>query len=172
MGVPLTKKRADKNFIGAAGEHLVLSRLYARRVLASLAPPNTPEVDILVNPIDGNNSKLIQVKSTESSGKDRGWSMRDEHLSLVSPKLFYCFVELSSNPQNVQNVYVIPSGVVAQVLKEADKAYMNKPQRDGSARTKHSRRMLKPNFLVDIPSAPVGWMGTYLERWDLLKNDE
>jgi len=166
MSVPLTKKRADKNFIGAAGEHLVLSRLYARRVLASLAPPNAPEVDILVNPVDGNNSKLIQVKSTESRGKDRGWSMRDEHLSLVSPKLFYCFVELSSNPQNV---YVIPSGVVAQVLKEADKAYMNKPKRDGSARTKHSRRMLKPNFLVDIPSAPDGWMDKYLEKWDLLK---
>ncbi len=166
MSVPLTKKRADKNFIGAAGEHLVLSRLYARRVLASLAPPNAPEVDILVNPIDGNNSKLIQVKSTESSGKDRGWSMRDEHLSLVSPKLFYCFVELSSNPQNV---YVIPSGVVAQVLKEADKAYMNKPKRDGSARTKHSRRMLKPHFLVDIPSAPDGWMNTYLEKWEILK---
>lgn len=165
MGVPLTKKRADKNFIGAAGEHLVLSRLYARRVLASLAPPNASEVDILVNPVDGNNSKLIQVKSTESSGKDRGWSMRDEHLSLVSPKLFYCFIELSSNPQNV---YVIPSGIVAQVLKEADKAYMNKPKQDGSARTKHSRRMLKPQFLVDIPSAPNGWMDKYLERWDLL----
>ena len=165
MGVPLTKKRADKNFIGAAGEHLVLSRLYARRVLASLAPPNAPEVDILVNPVDGNNSKLIQVKSTESSGKDRGWSMRDEHLSLVSPKLFYCFVELSSNPQNI---YVIPSGVVAQVLKEADKAYMNKPKRDGSARTKHSRRMLKPNFLVDIPSAPAGWMDKYWENWEQL----
>jgi len=166
MSVPLTKKRANKNFIGAAGEHLVLSRLYALRVLASLAPPNTPEVDILVNPIDGTKSKLIQVKSTESKGKNRGWSMRDEHLNLESPKLFYCFVELSSKPQNV---FVVPSRVVAQVLREADKAYMKKPMRDGSkrTRTKYSRRMLKPQFLVDIPSAPKGWMNKYWEKWDV-----
>jgi len=54
------------------------------------------------------------------------------------------------------------------VLKEADKAYMKKPKSDGSIRTSHSRRMLKPSFLVDIPSAPDGWMERYLEKWELL----
>ena len=165
MAKSITSKRAENIFIGASGEHLVLSRLYSLRILASLAPPNAPEVDILVNPVDGNTSKLIQVKSTESTGKNRGWPMRDEHLDLTSPKLFYCFVELSSRPQNI---FIIPSRVVAQVLKEADKAYMKKPKSDGSIRTSHSRRMLKPSFLVDIPSAPDGWMERYLEKWELL----
>ena len=162
----LTTKDTHKVFIASAGEHLVLSRLYFHRVLASLAPAQFPDFDILVNPIAGGSSKWVQVKSTETTGLGRGWSMDDEHLKLVSPKLFYCFVELSSQPQKI---FVIPSSVVAKVLIEADKAHMKKPKLDGSVRTNHSRRKLKPRFLVDIPSAPDGWMNKYLEKWDLLK---
>lgn len=165
MTQPITSKNADKVFIGAAGEHLVLSRLYSRRILASLAPPKFPDVDILITPSDGNQSKWIQVKATETEGKGRGWHMKDEHLKLAAPHLFYCFVELKSKPQNV---YVIPSKIVAKVLTEADKAHMKKPMADGSKRTNHSRRMLKPSFIVDIPSAPDGWMNKYLEAWDLI----
>lgn len=163
--MPITSKDPENVFICAAGEHLVLSRLYSRRILASLTPPNFPEVDILINPVDGGQPKWIQVKATETVGKGRGWRMQDEHLKLTSPLLFYCFVDLKSEPRNV---YVIPSKIVAKVLTEADKAHMKKPMADGSKRTNHSRRMLKPSFIVDIPSAPEGWMDKYLENWDLL----
>lgn len=162
----ITTKDADTVLVGAAGEHLVLSRLYSLRILASFAPPKFPDVDIFVNPIDGGSPKWIQVKSTETTGINRGWSMKDEHLKLISPKLFYCFVELSSNPQNI---FVIPSHVVAKVLTDANEAYMKKPKLDGSKRTTHVRRMLKPRFLVDIPSAPDGWMSKYLEKWEVLE---
>ncbi len=166
MKTSMTDKDSNKILVGAAGEHLVLSRLFSHRILASLAPPKFPDVDILVNPIGGGSAKWIQVKSTETKGKDRGWHMKDEHLSLVSPQLFYCFVELSSE---TQNVFVIPSRIVAKVLTETDKAYMKKPKKDGSKRTSHSHRMLKPNFLIQVPSAPEGWMDKYLEKWELLK---
>jgi hypothetical protein len=165
MKSSITTKDADSILVGAAGEHLVLSRLYSHRILASFAPPKFPDVDILVNPINGGRAKWIQVKSTETKGKDRGWRMSDEHLKLVSPQLFYCFVELSSVSQNV---FVIPSRIVAKVLTETDKAYMKKPKSDGSRRTSHSRRMLKPSFYVQVPSAPEGWMDKYLEKWELL----
>jgi len=45
--------KQDKSLIGAAGEHLVLSRLLANGFLAAQAPRGTREVDILVNGIDG-----------------------------------------------------------------------------------------------------------------------
>lgn len=166
MKNPVTTKNTEKMFIGSAGEHLVLSRLLSQRVLATLAPSNFPDVDILVSPLNGADSKWIQVKSTETAGKNRGWSMRDGHLKLQSPKLFYCFVELSSEPQRV---YVVPSRVVANVLTKVDRAYMRKPKLDGSKRTNHARRMLKPNFTVKVPIAPEGWMEKYLEAWDLIK---
>ena len=58
--------KTDKNLIGAAGEHLVLSRLLVRGVLASQAPRNTRKADILVNPLDGGKPRLIQVKTTSA----------------------------------------------------------------------------------------------------------
>ena len=41
---------SDKSLVGAAGEHLVLSRLLARGLLASQAPRGTRKADILVPP--------------------------------------------------------------------------------------------------------------------------
>jgi hypothetical protein len=44
---------------------------------------------------------------------------------------------------------------------------MKKPMKDGSKRTKHQGRKLKNKFIVDIKSAPDGWMDKYLEKWDV-----
>ena len=84
---------ADKNLIGAAGEHLVLSRLLSRGILASQAPRGTRKADILVNPLDGGKPKLIQVKSTSSGSGPVGWKMKDEHMTEKSTDLIYCFVD-------------------------------------------------------------------------------
>ena len=49
----------DYNLIGAAGKHLVLSRLLSLGLLASQSPFNAFKADILVNPTDGSKSHLI-----------------------------------------------------------------------------------------------------------------
>ena len=51
--------KKDKNLIGAAGEHLVLSRLLSLGLLVSKSPFNAFKADILVNPTDGSKSHLI-----------------------------------------------------------------------------------------------------------------
>jgi hypothetical protein len=51
--------KKDKNLIGAAGEHLVLSRLLSLGLLASQSPFNAFKAVILVNPTDGSKSHLI-----------------------------------------------------------------------------------------------------------------
>ena len=38
----------ERSLIGPAGEHFVLYQLYRRGLLAALAPPGVPEVDILI----------------------------------------------------------------------------------------------------------------------------
>jgi hypothetical protein len=40
--------KSDKNLVGAAGEHLVLSRLLEQGILASQAPRGTRKADILL----------------------------------------------------------------------------------------------------------------------------
>jgi hypothetical protein len=47
------KIKSDTQLVGAAGEHLVLSRLLARGILAAQAPRGTRKADILVNHLDG-----------------------------------------------------------------------------------------------------------------------
>jgi hypothetical protein len=45
--------KIDTSLTGAAGEHLVLSRLLSRGVLAAQAPRGARKADILVNFLDG-----------------------------------------------------------------------------------------------------------------------
>ncbi len=155
--------KIDKNLTSAAGEHLVLSRLLRREILASLAPRNTPTADILVNPLDGRKAKLIQVKTTSAGKGQLGWKMEDKHMQVKSQNLLYCFVDFRSNPERV---FVVPAKKVAEVLIAVDKAWMKKPKKDGSKREKNMWRMIKPSFYVNTKEAPDGWMNKYLEKWD------
>ena len=90
----------DKNLIGAAGEHLVLSRLLARAILASLSPFNAYKADILVNPTDGRNACYLQVKTTTKIGKSE-WQVGEKDMENVDSNMFYCFVELNAVSQKV-----------------------------------------------------------------------
>ena len=106
----------DKSLVGAAGEHLVLSRLLSRDLLASQAPRGTRKVDVLVNPLDGGKPRLIQVKTRTAVGNSLGWHMGLKHESISEKDLFYCFVNLELvDPV----VYVIPSRIVAKVVKDS-----------------------------------------------------
>ena len=159
-------QKIQTQLVGAAGEHLVLSRLLKLGILAAQAPQGTRKADIIVHPLDGGTPWLIQVKSRLKGAKDGGWKLDDKHMIETSANLMYCFVDLQCVPEKV---YVVPAKKVAQVLVEADKAWMKKPMRDGTKRTNNMWRMIKPKFLVKIKSAPDGWMKKYLENWDQLQ---
>ena len=159
--------KIQTQLVGAAGEHLVLSRLLSRGILAAQAPQGTRKADIIVHPLDGGTPWLIQVKSRLRGAKNGGWKLDDKHLEETSANLMYCFVDLQAMPERV---YVVPSKKVAQVLVEAEKEYMRKPMRDGSRRTKKPWRTIKPSFILKLKSAPDGWMDNYLENWSQLKN--
>jgi hypothetical protein len=158
--------KIQTQLIGAAGEHLVLSRLLSRGILAAQAPQGTRKADIIVHPLDGGTPWLIQVKSRLNGSKGGGWKLDDKHMEEKSSNLMYCFVDLQSIPEKV---YVVPSKKVAQILIEADREWMRKPMRDGSKRSKNMWRMIKPNFILKLKSAPHGWMDKYLENWEQLE---
>ncbi len=156
--------KIQRDFIGLAGEYLVLSRLTALGLLASLGPRNKSTIDIFVTSEQGKTTWMIQVKSRLYGPKENEWMVNEENSKNAKPNFIYCFVDLRNKPETV---YVIPSIKVAQVLSEAHTAQMKKPMRDGSKRTKHQGRKLKNNFIVDVESAPHGWMKIYREKWDV-----
>ncbi len=72
------RTRAEKALVGPAGEHYVLYQLYRRGMSASLAPPGTPTVDVLVLATDQSVVATVQVK-TRTYGADGGWHMSEKH---------------------------------------------------------------------------------------------
>jgi len=152
--------KIDSTLIGPAGEHLVLSRLLSQGFLASPAPRGTRQVDIVVNFIEGGNPKLIQVKTTMGSSK-KGWILQAKHEKQASEDLFFCFVSF----ELIQGeVYVIPSAIVANHIKEGHEEWLARPGKQGQKHNDSSMRNLK-----DSEVSNGTWLSVYKENWDLLR---
>lgn len=161
------REKSDKQLIGAAGEHLVLSRLLSRGLLASLAPRGTRDVDILVNPLDGGRPIHIQVKTRSGTGTERKrWAMTKKNEEIVSPDIFYCLVDLEDvdNP----DVYVISSKIVSQVIKVGHAKWLRQPGARGQKHNDSDMRSLSNSPRIETRYAFEGWMDKYLENWEQL----
>ena len=155
----------DKTLVGAAGEHLVLSRLLSRDLLASQAPRGTRKVDVLVNPLDGGKPRLIQVKTRSAVGNSLGWHMSLKHESISEKDLFYCFVNLDLI---IPSVYVIPSRIVAKVVRDSHGEWLKAPGQKGQKHNDTEMRRIKNDYGPKFKSIKPGWMDKYLEAWELL----
>jgi hypothetical protein len=161
----MTATPKDKQLTGAAGEHLVLSRLLSRELLASQAPRGTRKADILVNPLDGGRPVLIQVKTRSARGGAVSWIMSSKNESISERDLFYCLVNLDLiNP----SVHVVPSKLVAKVITDAHAEWLATPGKNGKKHQDSDTRQLKNDYGPNFKSVKPGWMDKYLEAWDLL----
>ena len=152
--------KTDTTLTGAAGEHLVLSRLLQRGIVAAQAPEGVRKVDILVSPLDGGKPIFLQVKSRQF-GSDGGWHMRKKHEEMKEANLFYCFVDFE--PQHPK-VFVVPARIVANAIAEDHRIWLEMPGRKGQAHNDHDMRRIRPEMF----SMPEGWMDEYLEDWSSL----
>jgi hypothetical protein len=149
--------KIDTSLTGAAGEHLVLSRLLSRGILAAQAPRGARKADILVNFLEGGSPALIQVKSRQS-GSDGGWHMSEKHESQTEEDLYFCFVNFEpASP----TVHVIPAAVVAEVVSKDHQIWLDTPGRQGQAHSSSPMRRIKPKS----SGQEEGWMEKYLENW-------
>jgi len=155
----------DKQLVGAAGEHLVLSRLLNLGYLAAQAPRGTRKVDVLVNHLDNKPPCLIQVKTRTGVDADQGWHMSVKHEEMRDPDMFYCFVALG---EIQSNVYVIPAINVADAVKESHATWLRTPGAKGQQHNHTDIRRIKNRYGMLLESAPDGWMDKYLENWELL----
>lgn len=148
----------DTTLTGAAGEHLVLSRLLQRGVLAAPAPRGTSKVDILVNFLDDRSPVLLQVKARQF-GSDGGWHMSEKHEDIKDPDIFYCLVDFQpADPR----VYVVPSKVIADGIKNEHQIWLNTPGKNGRPHKETKMRRIRPKQI----GMPEGWIEKYLEAWE------
>lgn len=157
--------KRDKNLVGAAGEHLVLSRLLNLGYLAAQAPRGTRKADILVNHYEDKPPWLIQVKTRTGTDADQGWHMGVKHEEINDKDMFYCFVALGDIESDI---YVIPAAKVAKVVTESHAVWLKTPGVKGQKHNDTDMRRIKNRYALKVKSAPDGWMDKYLENWDLL----
>jgi hypothetical protein len=86
------EERVDSTIFGAAGEYYVMCQLLRQNMIAALAPAGVPNADIVVTDKFGSRLCAVQVKVRRERGSDGGWHMGKKHETIVSPSLFYCFV--------------------------------------------------------------------------------
>lgn len=157
------------SLIGAAGEYYVMSALLRRGLIAALAPAGVPNCDIVVTDDIGDRLCAIQVKTRNSTGADGGWHMGRKHEQLVSPTLFYCFVDFAAGGDGHPFTYVVPAAVVARALRICHRAWLDQPGKRGQQRKDSDLRRFLPDYShLGVDSHGPGWLEPYREAWHLL----
>ncbi len=105
--------RLAAGFAGNAGVMFVAAELGRRGLIALPTVRNTEGVDLLASEPMGGKAVSIQVKTSQALHKK--WLLTKKHETIVSPNLFYVFVNLG-RPGEVPEYHVVPSRVVARTI--------------------------------------------------------
>jgi len=108
----------------------------------------------------------LQVKTRTTVGGDHGWHMSRKHEEFSAPRSFYAFVDLEVSPPIT---YIVPSKIVAKVVRAEHQAWLKIPGKKGQAHRDNDIRRLLPAYAHELPGYPAGWLNAYKERWDLLR---
>ncbi len=158
--------------LGAAGEHFVMCELLRRGYIAALAPQGVPNTDIVITDLTGHRLCTVQVKARRNAGSDGGWHMRPKHEEIMGDRLFYCFVDFGSTPDDDPLIFVMPSGIVAEVISSSHRSWLLNPGKNGRQRKDSSVRRMLPDYSYAYRPKPNpyanGWMDQYKDAWHLL----
>ena len=138
---------------GAAGEYYAAAELSRRGFIATVTIRNAERIDIMASRPEGGRTLQIQVKTIQ--GDAPKWVLRDKCENHHSPDFFYILVRLGKLGTR-PNFHIVPSKVIAEVVKSSHAIWLGGTKKDGSARKDSSIR----NFL--------DFEGKFKEAWSLL----
>lgn len=163
---------SQTSLLGAAGEYHVMSELLRRGYIAALAPRGVPNADIVVADLTGAQLCSIQVKARRDIGSDGGWHMHAKHEKNRSERLFFCFVDFGQKVSDRPKLFLVPSGIVADVLTASHKRWLQNPGRKGAPHKDGPMRRFLPDYrhlFGDKENPyPQGWLSKYLDAWSIL----
>ena len=179
------KSETDTNIqsaiIGNAGEHLAISYLLRKNLIAGLAPQNTEDFDVVVMSRTGQTLFPVQVKASTK----KNWMLSNKHERPIK-SLIYIFIRFSKDLMNSE-MYILDSEKVAQVTKTSHAIWLKLPSSNGAPHksTKirnliidHSaltrkitspEKYLTPHELHFIKTHSADWLEPYRDNWNLFK---
>jgi hypothetical protein len=148
-----------------------MTQLLRRGLIAALAPQGVPNADIIVTDIVGDRLCAVQVKSRRDIGSDRGWHMKKKHEDIKSISLFYCFVDFGKSLIEQPKCWVVPSIIVAEVLKITHAAWLAEPGKKGQPHKDGDMRRFLPSYGATRYGGKYaeGWLDQYQENWAILE---
>jgi hypothetical protein len=151
--------------LGDRGESWALNFLQRQGLHVSPTPKNTRDIDILAR--DQSDRRLfdLQVKSRD---RYRNWTMSRRHESIHYPLLFYCFLKFDVDDKEQDPLcWIVPSLVVANVLREAHQAYL---AQSPSTRKDTAKRNFRDDYTNRGLAEKYGptWLDRYKDAWDQL----
>jgi hypothetical protein len=84
---------------------------------------------------------------------------------------FYCFVDFQEPKKVRPIVYIMPAAVVAKVLTESHRKWLNTLGLKGQPHKDNPQRVLLPDYSKIWASEnpyPAGWMESYRDAWGIL----
>ena len=173
-----TKFTITNNSVSLAGEFAVLSQLALRGFDTNMTLGNTKGVDILAsNPKTGRMYK-IEVKTNYRNSRNKptvsklfgksvsGWIMNIKHEEKI-PNLFYCFVNIGKNTNQIR-FFLVPSRVVAKYVRAQHQLWLNVDRRHKDSPMRIFRICLKGEkyrkALMPVPIAEK-----YEDNWSFLE---
>lgn len=156
------------SLLGAAAEHYVMCQLLRRGKLAALAPAGLPFADIFVCDERGSALSAVQVKA-RTYGSDGGWHMHAKHENFRETLYMYCFLDFGLDLSKQPRCWIVPSEIVADVVKMSYQTWLHKPGKGGKPHKDYPGRRLRPDYSdIGLLTHGNGWMNRYEGAWDTI----
>ena len=147
----MSKLKVSSNNIGISGEFFIAHVLAKHNFKVNVSLGRTEGFDLFVQNPSGVNI-TISVKTTYLK-INKFLLMNKKADTLIDDYLFYAFVRLNM-PDDEPEFWIVPSKVVAPVIKKAHEVWMEGTAKDG---TPHQENPLRNFYLISRYNFPNDW---------------
>ena len=147
----MSKVPISKNDVGIAGEFCIAHVLAKHGFKVNVSLGRTEGFDLFVQNPQGKNL-TVSVKSTYLKVNKFLWINKKAE-TLINESLFYAFVRLNA-PDGVPEFWIVPSTIVAPVIKREHEIHMTKTYKSGKP---HKESPMRNFYLQGQSNYPDNW---------------
>lgn len=171
------RNNLNPNSVSLAGEFAVLSQLALRGYDANMTLGRTKSVDILVSHPKTKKMFQLEVKTNFQNSRNKpstskvhgksvsGWIMNKRHEGIISPNLFYCFVNIGKNT-NLFKFYIVPSKLVAKYVKEEHAHWLKEKRKEGKKVNDSEMRVFRIGLKGEKYKVKTPTADKYENNWE------
>ncbi len=147
----MNETKISKNDTGIAGEFYTAYVLAKNGFKVNISLGRTEGFDLFVRSPNGINI-TVSVKTTYSSSS-KFLLMNKKAESIIDDYLYYAFVRLNA-PKGTPEYWIVPSTVVARVIKQSHETWLKTPGRKGRL---HRDTTMRSFHIVSHEYYPEDW---------------